>query len=334
MKTSPKPIQKIPVIILTGFLGGGKTTLLNRLLTGLPRSAVIINEFGATPIDQQLLREHNIPLSTLSGGCLCCEVRDALAPVLKNLRMAWENASEKPFDRIIIETSGVANPEPVLDVLLGQNWLSTRYSLQGVFATISAVQGSANLARFPDAHAQIAWADTVVITHTDLADVEQIQLLEKQIKRLSPTAHQVFAVKGQIALDRLMPPLAKFRPLRTAAMADLPGHGFNSVTLQIEQPLSWLKLEPILTALIATYGENLVRLKGLVFDPEFNHPLLVQGSTGLLHPPAHLPARASDDFVSRLVFIMAGPVDDLANDVMQQLEFSSNLTDPLELNPI
>ena len=240
----------------------------------------------------------------------------------------------KPFDRIIIETSGVANPEPVLDVLLGQNWLSTRYSLQGVFATISAVQGSANLARFPDAHAQIAWADTVVITHTDLADVEQIQLLEKQIKRLSPTAHQVFAVKGQIALDRLMPPLPKFRPLRKEAMADLPDHGFNSVTLQIEQPLSWLKLEPILTALIATYGENLVRLKGLVFDPEFNHPLLVQGSTGILHPPAHLPARASDDFVSRLVFIMAGPVNDLANDVMQQLELSSNLTDPLELNHV
>lgn len=337
MKHTPKPIHRIPVLVLTGFLGSGKTTLLNRLLAGLPRSAVIINEFGATPIDQQLLREHNIPLSTLSGGCLCCEVRDALAPVLKNLRMAWDNAGDnkpKPFDRIIIETSGVANPEPVLDVLLGQNWLSARYSLQGVFATISAVQGSANLARFPDAHAQIAWADTVVITHTDLADVEQIQLLEKQIKRLSPTAHQVFAVKGQVALDRLTPPLPKFRPLRTEAMTDLPDHGFNSVTLQIGQPLSWLKLEPILKALIGTYGENLVRLKGLVFDPEFDHPLLVQGSTGILHSPVHLPARASDDFVSRLVFIMAVPVNDLANDVMQQLEISSNITDPLELNHV
>lgn len=332
MKLAPKTIQRIPVIVLSGFLGSGKTSLLNNILTQMPRSAVIINEFGTTPIDQQLLREHNIPLSTLSGGCLCCQIRDALAPVLKNLRMAWENASEKPFDRIIIETSGVANPEPVLDVLLRQSWLSARYSLQGIIATISALQGSDNLSRFPDAHAQIAWADTVVITHTDLADVEQIQLLEKQIKRLTPTAHQVFAVKGQIALDRLMPPLAKFRPLRKEAMADLPNHGFNSVTLQIEQPLSWLKLKPILNTLIATYGENLVRLKGLVFDPEFNHPLLVQGSTGILHPPAHLPARASDDFVSRLVFIMAGSVNDLANDVMQQLELSSNLTNPLELN--
>jgi G3E family GTPase len=334
MKLASKTIQRIPVIVLSGFLGSGKTTLLNNILTQMPRSAVIINEFGTTPIDQQLLRDHNIPVSTLSGGCLCCQVRDALAPVLKNLRMAWENASEKPFDWIIIETSGVANPEPVLDVLLRQSWLSARYNLQGVIATISALQGSENLSRFPDAHAQIAWADTVVITHTDLADVEQIQLLEKQIKHLSPIAHQVFGVKGQIALDRLMPPLPKLRPLRKEAMADLPDHGFNSVTLQIEQPLSWKFLEPILNKLIDQYGEQLVRLKGLIFDPSFDHPLLVQGSIGILHPPAHLPARASDDFVSRLVFIMDGSVDGLANDVMQQIQLSPQSNTFLEFSHV
>lgn len=334
MKLASKTIQRIPVIVLSGFLGSGKTTLLNNILTQMPRSAVIINEFGTTPIDQQLLRDHNIPVSTLSGGCLCCQVRDALAPVLKNLRMAWENASEKPFDRIIIETSGVANPEPVLDVLLRQSWLSARYNLQGVIATISALQGSENLSRFPDAHAQIAWADTVVITHTDLADVEQIQLLEKQIKHLSPIAHQVFGVKGQIALDRLMPPLPKLRPLRKEAMSDLPDHGFNSVTLQIEQPLSWKFLEPILNKLIDQYGEQLVRLKGLIFDPSFDHPLLVQGSIGILHPPAHLPARASDDFISRLVFILDGSVDGLANDVMQQIQLSPQSNTFLEFSHV
>lgn len=261
-------------------------------------------------------------------------MRDALAPVLKNLRMAWEKTNEKPFDRIIIETSGVANPEPVLDVLLRQNWLSARYSLQGVIATISALKGLDNLSRFPDAHAQIAWSDTVVITHTDLADVEQIHLLERQIKHLSPTANQVIAVNGKVELDQLMPTLPKFRPLRTEAMVDLPDHGFNSVTLQIEEPLSWRFLEPVLNKLIAQYGERLVRLKGLIFDPSFDHPLLVQGSTGILHPPAHLPARASDDFLSRLVFIMDGSVNDLADDVMQQLELSSNSNNPLELNHV
>ena len=334
MKLAPKNIHRIPVIVLSGFLGSGKTTLLNRMLTQAPRSAVIINEFGTTPIDQQLLREHNIPLSTLSGGCLCCQVRDALAPVLKNLRMAWEKTQEKPFDRIIIETSGVANPEPVLDVLLRQSWLSARYSLQGVIATISAVQGSDNLSRFPDAHAQIAWADTVVITHTDLADVEQIQLLERQLKRLSPTANQVYAVNGKVELDRLMPHPPKLRPVRTGDMPELPDHGFNSVTLQIEQPLSWEFLEPILNKLIAQYGEQLVRLKGLIFDPSFDHPLLVQGSIGILHPPAHLPARASDDFISRLVFIMDGPVNGLAEDVVQQIQLSPQSNTSLEFSHV
>ncbi len=334
MKLAPKNIHRIPVIVLSGFLGSGKTTLLNRMLTQAPRSAVIINEFGTTPIDQQLLREHNIPLSTLSGGCLCCQVRDALAPVLKNLRMAWEKTQEKPFDRIIIETSGVANPEPVLDVLLRQSWLSARYSLQGVIATISAVQGSDNLSRFPDAHAQIAWADTVVITHTDLADVEQIQLLERQLKRLSPTANQVYAVNGKVELDRLMPHPPKLRPVRTGDMPELPDHGFNSVTLQIEQPLSWEFLEPILNKLIAQYGEQLVRLKGLIFDPSFDHPLLVQGSIGILHPPAHLPARASDDFISRLVFIMDGSVNGLADDVMQQIQLSPQSNTSLEFSHV
>lgn len=331
MKLAPKNIQRIPVIVLSGFLGSGKTTLLNHILSQMPRSAVIINEFGTTPIDQQLLRDHNIPLSMLSGGCLCCQVRDALAPVLKNLRMAWENASEKPFDRIIIETSGVANPEPVLDVLLRQSWLSGRYNLQGVIATISALQGSDNLSRFPDTHAQIAWADTIAITHTDLADVEQIQLLERQLRCLSPTANQIYAVNGKVEPYRLMPHWPNFRRLRTEAVPDLPDHGFHSVTLQLEQPVASERLEPILRNLMEKYGDRLLRLKGFIFDPEFDHPLLIQGSVGILYPPAHLPPRASDDFISRLVFIMDGPVNGLADDMMQQLRLSSDLNNPLDI---
>ena len=140
------PIHRIPVTLLSGFLGSGKTTLLNRLLSHYPHSAVIINEFGTTPIDQQLLREHNIPVSTLSGGCLCCQVIGSLTPLLKNLRMAWDakpydSAQGKPFDRIFIETSGVANPEPVLDTLLRERWLAVRYQLEGMITTVSAVNG-------------------------------------------------------------------------------------------------------------------------------------------------------------------------------------------------
>ena len=105
--SSSKVIERIPVFIISGFLGSGKTTLLNRLLSHAPKSAVIINEFGIAPIDQQLLRDHKVPLSTLVGGCLCCQVKGSLTPLLKNLRMAWESG-DSPFERVIIETSGVA----------------------------------------------------------------------------------------------------------------------------------------------------------------------------------------------------------------------------------
>ena len=317
---SPTSLQRIPVLVLSGFLGSGKTTLLNTLLKHLPKSAVIINEFGTTPIDQQLLREHNIPVSTLSGGCLCCQVRDALAPVLKNLRMAWDSKADKPFDRIIIETSGVANPEPVMDVLLRQSWISQRYRLQDVIATISARQGSENLQRFPDANAQIAWADTVVMTHTDLADVEQINLLTRQLRRLSPTAKQVAAVMGNINISDLLPDVYKFRPVRTEPMADLPDHGFSSISLQFEQPLDLGKVELVLQKLIDRHGSRLVRLKGLIFDSNYDHPMLIQGSTGLLHPPVHLPARASDDFISRLVFITDSAAAGLADEIARSIE--------------
>ncbi|MFA5985680.1 MAG: CobW family GTP-binding protein [Methylococcaceae bacterium] len=325
MKLTPREMQRIPVFVLSGFLGSGKTTLLNHILGQMPRTAVIINEFGTTPIDQQLLREHNIPLVTLAGGCLCCQVRDAIAPILKNLRIAWEQADEKPFDRIIIETSGVANPEPVLDILLGKNWLSTRYHLQGVIATISALHGLDNLSRFPEAKAQIAWADTVAISHTDLAEMAQIHVLERHLKNLSPAAKQVYVVNGKVDLGQLMPQTLKFRRLRTEMLEDIPMHDFYSVSLKLEPAITMQCLDTVLRNIMSKYSDSLVRLKGLIFNPGYDHPLLIQGSAGILYPPTALPPRASDDFISRLVFIMVGPVDGLAEEVMQQLRWSADV---------
>ncbi|MCX7094184.1 MAG: GTP-binding protein [Methylobacter sp.] len=320
---SSKVIERIPVFIISGFLGSGKTTLLNRLLSHAPKSAVIINEFGATPIDQQLLREHKVPLSTLVGGCLCCQVIGSLTPLLKNLRMAWDSKN-KPFDRVIIETSGVANPEPVLDILLRERWLTARYSLQGVIATVSASMDTDHFDYFPEAQAQIAWADTVVMTQTDLATAEAIAKLDARLSVLAPAATRLTAVQGELDHNALLNLPNKFRRLRDTERPDLPDHGFSSITLQLEHPLPWERLQKTLEYLIAHYPKQLVRVKGMVYTPEQNQPLLVQGVAGRLYPATRLPVRTSDDGIGRLVIITLGGVKGLAEELMAQLR-SNNL---------
>jgi G3E family GTPase len=310
LSSSVKLLERIPVFIISGFLGSGKTTLLNQLLTHVPRSAVIINEFGATPIDQQLLREHKIPLSTLVGGCLCCQVKGSLTPLLKNLRMAWDSGN-RPFDRVIIETSGVANPEPILDILLREHWLCRRYSLQGVISTVSAIMDEDHFDYFPEARAQLAWADTVVMTQTDLANAQQIERISTRLDQLAPAANRLVAVQGQIAPDMLLDFPKKLRQLRNYKVSDLPDHGFSSLSLQIEHPLPWERVQKLLDDLIAHYPSQLVRVKGLIYTPEQKEPLLVQATSGKLYPPARLPVRASDDGIGRLVIITHGEVSDL-----------------------
>ncbi|MDD5276216.1 MAG: GTP-binding protein [Methylovulum sp.] len=310
MNIPAKPIHRIPVILLSGFLGSGKTTLLNRLLAHAPDSAVIINEFGSMPIDPQLLREHNILLSTLAGGCLCCQVIGSLTPLLKNLRMAWDAKPDKPFGRIFIETSGVANPEPVLDTLLRERWLAARYRLEGMVTTVSAVHGEQVLSRFPEAQAQVTWADTVVITQTDLAAAGQVNRVMAQLDRLAPATIRLQAVQGIIDPTEIMA-FVKPERYRLKNALSIPEHRFHSFSVQLDQPLAWERLKPILENLLSRYPAQLLRIKGVVYTLDENGPLSVQGAIGTLFPPARMPARAGDDGCGRLVFITDGEIPDL-----------------------
>lgn len=328
--TPTKPIERIPVIVISGFLGSGKTTLLNRLLLHAPKSAVIINEFGSTPIDQQLLRDHNVPMSVLAGGCLCCQVRGSLTPVLKNLRMAWDAQNrpagsrladgihtlpgDKPFDRVIIETSGVANPEPVLDTLLRERWLSARFHLHTVITTVSAVSGADTLERFTEAQAQLGWADTVALTHSDLASPAQQAATSAWLDKLAPSAVRLNVIQGEAAPECLLSLAKKIRPL--GQMQNDVEHRFNSISLQLDDPIAWPRLQNALASLIDKHPLQLVRLKGVVFTPEHPGPLLIQGVSNKLYPPVRLPVRSTDDGKGRLVFITAGDVTNLAEDLM------------------
>ncbi|MFM8331893.1 MAG: CobW family GTP-binding protein [Candidatus Methylumidiphilus sp.] len=306
------PPPQLPVIVLTGFLGSGKTTLLNSLLRQWPDSAVLINEFGATPVDQRLIAEHNIPVTVLAGGCLCCQVRDTLAPTLKNLWMAWHR--QQPFARLIIEASGVASPEPVLDVLLRERWLAARLRLHGVITTVAVPNACEQIERFPEALAQVAWADVLALTQADLADAAGLNAVETRLEALAPATPRVHAAFGAIDADALLAAPAGLR--RVPPGTETPAHGFHSLSLRLDTPPPWPLLQHLLQTLLAQYGPRLLRIKGVVYLPGDVNPVVLQAAGGQLHPPQALKARAADDGVGRLVFITDGAVEGLAEAVM------------------
>lgn len=314
---------RLPVIVLTGFLGSGKTTLLNRLLHQGPRTAVLINEFGSTPVDQQLIERQDIPLMTLSGGCLCWQVREALAPVLKKLWMAWSRVGS--FDRVIIEASGVANPEPILYTLLRDRWLASRYRLHAVVATLAIPHALEQLDRFPEARAQVAWADTVVLTHADMAGAEDKLRLEARLHELAPaTPRFSSSLRGELDVEALLRTRTRGtdgRPLPKGT--DLPDHGFRSLSLYLDDPLPWLQLQTMLEGLLARHREHLVRIKGVVYLPDRIEPVAVHAASGQLFPLVPLPVRPTDDQRGRLVFITAGPLDPLAEELMAAIHGSA-----------
>ena len=302
----------IPVIVLTGFLGSGKTTLLNRLLAKGPQTAVIINEFGSTPVDQRLLETQDMPLMTLAGGCLCCQIRGTLAPALRNLWLAWEQAGHKPFQRMIIETSGVASPEPILDTLLRDRWLASRYRLQRVMTTVSIPCALQQLESFAEVRAQLAWADVLVLTHGDLAEANQLAALAGQLEAIAPATPRYFATRDQCDVEALFAgAVPTFR--RLGSEHATPEHSFRSISLQLAQPLPWRQLAGILQSLLSALPAALLRIKGVVYVQEQEEALVIQAAAGHLYPPAALPSRAGADHRGRLVFIFIG--EDIAGQV-------------------
>jgi G3E family GTPase len=321
-----RELPKIPVIVITGFLGSGKTTLLNRLLADGVKTAVVINEFGATPIDQDLLLNQDIPMTVLSGGCLCCQIKGALAPTLKNLWMAWNQAEAKPFERIIIETSGVASPEPILDTLLREPWLSKRYRLQQIVTTLAMPSAVAHLERHAEARVQMAWADLLLLTHTDLADATQHAELIDYLKLQAPATATLTATLDLFdtsVLQSKTPPF--FRRIPSGQV--LPEHGFRSVSLYLEHTPSWPQLQATLQTLLANHADDLIRIKGAVYFPESTAPLAVHAVAGHLYPPVPLPECPNQDKRSRLVLITISNPEQLANDLLIHLgtERSQNL---------
>jgi G3E family GTPase len=299
------PPEPLPISVLTGFLGSGKTTFLGRLLTrpDMGDTAVVINEFGAVGLDHLLIEAADQEILELPNGCVCCAVRQDLAETLYNLLRRRARGEIACFSRIVLETSGLAEPSPILYTFSADAFLEHSLRVDSVVTVIDAVAGAATLARYPEAMAQAAGADRLLLTKTDLAapSADFVTRLEE----LNPMAELIDSARAD-PVSILFGGTVTVLPRKQRFLAEaVHAHGISAHVMTLRQPMTRLQFAMALGGLARDHGEDLLRVKGIVgFADRAGGPAAVHAVQHTMYPPRWLDRWPSADETSRLVFIV------------------------------
>jgi len=347
----------IPVTLLTGFLGSGKTTVLNRLLRhpDMDATAVIVNEFGEVGLDHVLIERSSSGTVLLNNGCVCCTVKGDLGATLIELLMQRVRGEIPEFRRVMIETTGLADPAPILHLLMADPIVAVRYRLGGVVSTVDAVNAADTLDRNMEAVRQAAAADRILITKTDLAGSGLLDALRRRLAALNPGARMLEVTNGHVAPSVLFDtglynPATKSLDVQNWLRAEsyasedghdhdcAPGcghdhhhhsvharsrhdHGITSCCIVRDRPVPWESFSAWLELLSTRRGSDLLRVKGIVNIAERpGRPVVIHGVQQIFHPPVVLDAWPDDDHRTRIVFITRDIAKSTLDNTLRVLE--------------